>query len=230
MNREEFIYTIGHLKLIKFVKNGDHRYIYHIVDGVVEVMDIDMNDWDYDIYNPNGKNKRTNGFPLKLVNSLVQQTLEELSSGSCTPECIPFLIKRLHIGKGTLITDITKEIECQLDNAFLDMECSNLSKEHIAHMDVQCSRENGNTNKDTFDFVKCQMYLYRVIDKTPKEVYEWFCDNKKLVLKVMRNYVKNSQNFKKYGVPISWLRCTRVTVDTTKVIHFTYELKNIASE
>lgn len=224
MNREDFIYKIDSLKLIKYVSGKGHKYIYYIVDGVIDVMDIDMSEWDYRMHK---SYRDTTGFPEKLVKSKVQKTFESLTSGSCTPECVPFLIKRVHINKGVHLTDLIKEIECQLDNAFLDMECSKLSKEHIAHMDVQCSRENGNTNKDTFDFVKCQMYLYRVIDKTPKEVYEWFCNNKKLVLKLMRNNIKNSQSFKKYGVPVSWLKCTRVTVDTTKVIHFTYELKNI---
>ena len=136
MNKEEFLEMVKPLKLIKFVVlTGTGRRIYHIVDDTVHLLNIDLSTWDYFKYytDKDGDNyeiicKMSRGFPQVTIKSMIEKTWLEILPNQIPVECIPFLIKRINIEEGTLLSDIENQAINQLDDAILDLKCFNLKK------------------------------------------------------------------------------------------------------
>lgn len=85
-------------------------------------------------------------------------------------------------------------------------------------------RESGNDNEKTFDFIYVDVCV----------VHDWKTDKLKYInqnlLKIKDRVVEhlgNYPSFKKFGVPVNFLRITDVTFTKDDQIHFVFELKKI---
>lgn len=85
-------------------------------------------------------------------------------------------------------------------------------------------REPENDNKKTFDYIYIDLYI----------VHEWSEDKKKYIKEHiteiqqrMVDKLETNSEFKSYGVPINFLRISKVTLKNDDVIQFILELKKV---
>lgn len=85
-------------------------------------------------------------------------------------------------------------------------------------------REIGNKNKNTFDFIYVDVCI----------IHFWETDKRKYIKENMPEIkrrvvekIESSNQFKRYGVPINFLKVTSITLTRDDVLHFIFELKEI---
>ena len=84
-------------------------------------------------------------------------------------------------------------------------------------------REYGNNNKDTFDFIEVDVGVKAYFDNKIQFIRE----HSKEILKVVIDEIRNHQDFKKYNIPINFLKLTNVTLTRSNYIRYLFELKKI---
>lgn len=85
-------------------------------------------------------------------------------------------------------------------------------------------RESENENDKTFDYIyvdACIAYDWNVDKK------QYVKDNLKEIKKRVVNHLANHSSFKKFGVPVNFLRITEITLTKDCLLHFIFELKKI---
>lgn len=85
-------------------------------------------------------------------------------------------------------------------------------------------REIGNKDKNTFDFIYVDVCIIQLWDTDKKEYIK---ANIQEIKKRVLEKIENSNRFKRYGVPINFLKLTSITLTRDDVLHFIFELKEI---
>ena len=124
---------------------------------------------------------------------------------------------------------------------FLD-ECSKFSYEtmnklhmselerFIARIDrISIERETDNFNKNTFDFIRVQVYLNE-LDDIKESVKEKVQKNLFDITNMVLDKINNNNYFKKYNVPIEFLKVSKITLTKDLRLEFLFELKEFAIE
>ena len=91
-------------------------------------------------------------------------------------------------------------------------------------------RDTDNLNKDTFDFVRVMVSIPDKDTMSNSEVMSMYKKYKNQLMKDVLEKISNSRSFKKYNVPINFLRLSRSTVTSTREIMLLFELKKMSSE
>jgi len=81
-----------------------------------------------------------------------------------------------------------------------------------------------NPNKGTFDFIFIQV---NIISKWKEDRNKYIHGHLKEIKDMVIGKLKSSRSFKKYGVPVNFLRITRVTLKKDSTLEFVMELKTI---
>ena len=84
-------------------------------------------------------------------------------------------------------------------------------------------RETGNDNTHTFDFIKVNMCLRYEFENKHNFILQHQQDLKELA--VMK--IENSKQFKKYDIPIEFLKLSNAVLRCDDVLEFTFELKDM---
>lgn len=84
-------------------------------------------------------------------------------------------------------------------------------------------RENGNQKKKTFDFINVQMSVRTYMPEKMKFVRE----HKKELIQMAVNTIKQDKEFKKYNVPVNYLKLGRMTLLQDSQIEYLFELKQV---
>lgn len=82
-------------------------------------------------------------------------------------------------------------------------------------------RETDNLNKKTFDFVRIRILLSDLQVDTKEEVKRNF---EEILMRAIQKIQRNKA-FQKYGVPVNFLKVTKVTLTQQKVLEILFELK-----
>lgn len=85
-------------------------------------------------------------------------------------------------------------------------------------------REFGNTDKNTFDFIYVDVCIIKSWDTDKKEYIQ---ANIKEIKRRVVEKIETSNRFKRYGIPVNFLKLTSITLTRDDVLHFIFELKEI---
>lgn len=91
-------------------------------------------------------------------------------------------------------------------------------------------RDTDNLNKDTFDFIRVMVSIPDKDTISNSEVMSMYKKYKDRLMKDVLEKISNSRSFKKYNVPINFLRLSRSTVTSSREIMLLFELKRISGE
>ena len=91
-------------------------------------------------------------------------------------------------------------------------------------------RDTDNLNKETFDFVRVMVSIPDKDTMSNSEVMSMYNKYKDRLMKDVLEKISNSRSFKKYNVPINFLRLSRSTVTSSREIMLLFELKRMSSE
>ena len=91
-------------------------------------------------------------------------------------------------------------------------------------------RDTDNLDKDTFDFVRVMVSIPDKDTMNNAEVMSMYKKYKDRLMKDVLEKISNSRSFKKYNVPINFLRLSRSTVTSSREIMLLFELKRISGE
>lgn len=83
-------------------------------------------------------------------------------------------------------------------------------------------REVGNKDTNTFDFIYVDVCIIQSWDSDKKEYIK---SNLHEIQKRVVEKIEKSNRFKRYGVPINFLKVTSITLTRDDVLHFIFELK-----
>lgn len=88
---------------------------------------------------------------------------------------------------------------------------------------IQIEREVGNTNMNTFDFIRVQ---YSVLSGIKKEdIIEDVRKNKKAYVKKACEYISSQKQFQHFGVPVNILMVSKITLTHDRLLEFLFEVK-----
>lgn len=93
----------------------------------------------------------------------------------------------------------------------------------ISNPDIRCSSDN--PNKNTFDFIDIEVFFLTTIDK---KLAKSFIENNFLkIFNKVQQVLKSSKKYKKYDVPINFLKCSCKVDHASSSIHFLFSLKEL---
>lgn len=81
-----------------------------------------------------------------------------------------------------------------------------------------------NPNKKTFDFIFMQV---NIISKWEKDRGKYINDHLEEIKEIVIKKLKSSRSFQRYGVPVNFLRITKITLKRDNTLEFVLELKKI---
>ena len=82
-----------------------------------------------------------------------------------------------------------------------------------------------NQELKVFDFIHIDAF---VVTEWESDIYKYILDNQKEIIKKVIKQLKNDRSFKKYCVPINFLKLTKVTYSKSQnLIRFVFELKEV---
>lgn len=81
-----------------------------------------------------------------------------------------------------------------------------------------------NPNKNTFDYIFVEV---NIVQEWEGDRLTYIKKHKKQIFEMVLKKVQESKRFKKYGIPINFLKFTRVTLKRNSVLEFVLELKVI---
>ena len=81
-----------------------------------------------------------------------------------------------------------------------------------------------NLNKDTFDYIFIDVMI---LTEWEEDRISYIYKNKNEILKRVIEKLESNKKFQKYGVPINFLKVSRITLKRDSVLEFILELKNI---
>lgn len=88
---------------------------------------------------------------------------------------------------------------------------------------IRIEREIDNKNKNTFDFVKTELVLYG--EYNDPKIKNWIRCNHKKIIKCILKDIENNRSYKKYGIPINYLKPTVITHRHDNTLWVTFELR-----
>ena len=111
---------------------------------------------------------------------------------------------------------LNKIKEFKIDEMILKIES------FIISTDIFIQRETDNLNENSFDFIKidCCTPMFRNDNK------EFIMKYRTEILNYIIDKLENDISFKKYNVPINFLKLTKFTLTNDKHINLIFELKN----
>lgn len=122
------------------------------------------------------------------------------------------------------IGDTTKQLDKHLSTVKLRKECNPINLDRfitkIEHPFF--IREPENQNRKTFDIIKIQA---NIIENWPEDKKQYIKKNIKEITTMVIKKLENNQSFKKYGIPINFLRLSHITLTHDSGILFIFELK-----
>ena len=89
---------------------------------------------------------------------------------------------------------------------------------------VSIEREPENKNKNTFDFVRVYASTKALSLTEKRQILSTY---KREILRLILTKIKQSPDFRRYNIPINFLRLTQCTLTRDQQIVFVFELKNI---
>ena len=95
---------------------------------------------------------------------------------------------------------------------------------YIGPMSIDIFSDYGRSN--IFDIIKVDISIIQG-ERKRKEVVSWIKDNKKVLDKKVVDYIKNNHKFKKFGIPVNFLKCTDIVLSKDYRLIYTLELKEI---
>lgn len=86
------------------------------------------------------------------------------------------------------------------------------------------SRVPENLDAKTFDYVLVEV---NVVQRWEEDRISYIQKNKKQIQQMVLSRLENSKDFQSYGVPINFLKLTRMTLRRDSVLEFLFELKEL---
>lgn len=87
---------------------------------------------------------------------------------------------------------------------------------------IRIQREYGNKNTKTFDFIYVDVCI---ISEWETDRKQYIKENMPEIKKRVVTKIEESKQFKRYGIPINFLKLTSITLTRDDVLHFIFELK-----
>ena len=82
-----------------------------------------------------------------------------------------------------------------------------------------------NRELEVFDFIHIDIFL---VTEWENDVYTYILKNKKEIIRRVLEKIKNDRSFKKYSVPINFLKLAKVTYSKRQnLVRFVFELKEV---
>ena len=82
-----------------------------------------------------------------------------------------------------------------------------------------------NQELDVFDFIHIDVF---VVTKWESDIYKYILENQKEIISRVLETIKTDKSFKKYSVPINFLKLAKVTYSKSQnLIRFVFELKEV---
>ena len=85
-------------------------------------------------------------------------------------------------------------------------------------------REPSNQNPNTFDFIYTDV---NIIQEWSEDRLTYIQKHKKQIFKMLLEQLEKNKSFQKFGVPINFLKVSRITLRRDSVLEFVLELKEI---
>lgn len=85
-------------------------------------------------------------------------------------------------------------------------------------------REPENENKNTFDYIYIDILI---IQNWETDKMEYIKENMYEIRRRVVEKLQNDRSFEKYGVPINFLKISRITLKRDSILQFVFELKEI---
>ncbi|MCC8152258.1 MAG: hypothetical protein LIO96_12635 [Lachnospiraceae bacterium] len=91
--------------------------------------------------------------------------------------------------------------------------------------DIRFECETGNANPKTFDFIRVRIPI--PTKQTRPDRKEYITANSKKFIDYTLLQIKKNRHFQNFGVPIEYLRPSRITITGSSELEFLFELKSI---
>ena len=88
-------------------------------------------------------------------------------------------------------------------------------------------RATGNTNKNTFDFIRIEASLPSKNKYSQAELKQKVSENMDEIMDYLMEKLASNRQFQKYNIPIGFLRITRCTITASRILEVVFELKHI---
>lgn len=110
----------------------------------------------------------------------------------------------------------------RIENNYIIQNYNIISK--ISIPKIKIGRYNDNNNADTFDYVHIDTYL-SFADAGRKAAINFITENKKNLDGIIIYYLKNNKSYKKYNIPVNFLKCTSCILTNDYNLRYTLSLK-----
>lgn len=91
----------------------------------------------------------------------------------------------------------------------------------------EIEREFGNPNKNTFDFIRVYVSVKHMDTNTKRDMLRKY---KKEIMDMVLLQIKTNKSFKKYGIPVNFLKLSQCVLTRDHQIMFLFELKGIGAD
>lgn len=117
------------------------------------------------------------------------------------------------------------KVDCGWDLNIIDCKKSdNILVSKPKHLKIR--RETGNFNMDTFDFIEAEAQLVSRFVKSNAELKELIKEQYQDIINTFLEYIANHSRYKKYDVPVEYLKVDNITIRTNRELFIRFVLKS----